>query len=194
MFFHRRRRRGLRGIGGPWKGAVKGVSGLFIFLAVAVAVISAFTVTVGRNPVSNILSLPSYGHHHHRLLVEEEEASIGQPGAVEEGKDEEGYHGGEEGEEEEYEEAVSPTNMRVMCSIVLVLILLTVGFEVMKERVEESVPEDFAVILEKFFGELTILGFLSMVTFIVSQAGVMTTLSEKIYGEEEGEELLEYFE
>ena len=201
MMFLSRRRRGS-------KRALKGVGSLFVLLAVAVALIAAFTVNTGRHPASNLVSFSS-----HRLLEEESVAHAAT--AVEEGGEKvEGHHAkhgkegeegkgegeedeeeeGEEEEEEEDEDAISPTDMRVMTSIVIVLILLTVAFEIMKEHVEESVPEDFEVILEKFFGELTILGFLSMVTFIVSQAGIMTILGKKIYGESEEDELLEYFE
>ena len=190
MMFLTRRRRGKR--------ALKGVGGLFVFLALAVAVFAASTVSTERHPASTLVSLST-----RRLLEEEAVVVVAEEGDGEDEASHAKMHGeeeeeGEEGEEEEegWEEAVSPTNMRVMTCIVLVLILLTVAFEVIKEHVEESVPEDFEVILEKFFGELTILGFLSMVTFIVSQAGIMTILSEKIYGESEEEqnELLEYFE
>mmetsp|Transcript_18487 Transcript_18487/g.35116 ORF Transcript_18487/g.35116 Transcript_18487/m.35116 type:complete len:742 (-) Transcript_18487:103-2328(-) len=182
MMFLTRRRRGKR--------ALKGVGSLFVFLALVVAVFAASSVSTGRQPASNLVSFSS------RRLLEEEAVVV----VAEEGGEGEAPHAkkhGEEGEEEEgWQDSISPTNMKVMTCIVLVLILLTVAFEVMKEHVEESVPEDFEVILEKFFGELTILGFLSMVTFIVSQAGIMTILSEKIYGEgeEEQNELLEYFE
>lgn len=129
-----------------------------------------------------------------RFLVEEEPEET-----KEEHKDKEEEKEGEDGEgedgedgEAEFEEEFELVDLRVVISIIVLLIVLTVAFEVGKETIEESVPEDYGVILEKFFGELTILGFLSMVTFLVSQFGVMAQVSELVYGEEE--ELQEKFE
>ena len=92
-----------------------------------------------------------------------------------------------------FEEELSLTDLRVIIAITLTLILLTVAFEMMKETLEESVSEDYEIILEKFFGELTILGFLSMVTFLISKTGTLEKMSEHLF-EGEGEELLEYVE
>ena len=104
-----------------------------------------------------------------------------------------GHHEAEEEESGlEWEEELSLTDLRVIIAIALLLILLTVGFEMCKELLEESVPEDFEIILEKFFGELTVLGFLSMCTFLVSKTGTLEKISEHVFGEEE--ELLEYVE
>lgn len=44
------------------------------------------------------------------------------------------------------------------------------------------------------FGELTVLGFLSLFTFCVTQMGEFERLSVKIFGHQEEEELLEIFE
>lgn len=99
-------------------------------------------------------------------------------------------------EEEDEEDAspglLSPTTVCTVVGIVLVLILLTVTFEYAKDALEEAVPEDFEVILEKFFGELTVLGFLAVITFIFSQTSLFAFLSERIFDNDE--ELLEYFE
>lgn len=92
----------------------------------------------------------------------------------------------------DFEEAFSLTDLRTIVGIVFTLIVLTVAFEQAKEYLEESIEEDMEIILEKLFGELTILGFLSMVTFMVSKTGLFEQLSEKIFEEEN--ELLEYFE
>lgn len=93
----------------------------------------------------------------------------------------------------QFEEELSLMDLRVIISISLILILLTVSFEMMKESLEESVSEDYAIILEKFFGELTILGFLSMITFLISKTGTLEKMSEHLFEGEE-EELLEYVE
>ena len=108
-------------------------------------------------------------------------------------------HSGARGSKDEgptglkFEEELSLIDLRVIISISLILILLTVSFEMMKESLEESVSEDYAIILEKFFGELTILGFLSMVTFLISKTGTLEKMSEHLF-EGKGEELLEYVE
>ena len=102
------------------------------------------------------------------------------------------YHHFAEEEEEEEEEDFSRKDLTTVVSIVLVLILLTVLFEFSKEHLEESVNDDMDIILEKLFGELTVLGFLSIITFCVTQTGLIKIMSEKIYEDEE--ELLEFFE
>mmetsp|Transcript_6699 Transcript_6699/g.9801 ORF Transcript_6699/g.9801 Transcript_6699/m.9801 type:complete len:177 (-) Transcript_6699:1661-2191(-) len=78
---------------------------------------------------------------------------------------------GEEGEEEEEEESEEVDATVVTC-IVLLLILLTIAFELFKETLEEKAPRSMRVIIEKLFGELTVLGFLSMFTFIMTQVRV----------------------
>lgn len=93
----------------------------------------------------------------------------------------------------EFEEELSLIDLRVIISITLILILLTVLFEMMKESLEESISEDYEIILEKFFGELTILGFLSMVTFLISKTGTLEKMSEHLFEGKE-DELLEYVE
>jgi hypothetical protein len=83
-------------------------------------------------------------------------------------------------------------DITVMVWIVVLLIFLTVAFEAIKEFLEEEVNDDMKVILEKLFGELTVLGFLAMVTFIITTTGYFSILSKYLFGEKE--ELLEYFE
>uniref|UniRef100_A0A7S1VF95 EF-hand domain-containing protein n=1 Tax=Grammatophora oceanica TaxID=210454 RepID=A0A7S1VF95_9STRA len=82
----------------------------------------------------------------------------------------------------------------VVC-IVLGLLILTMMFELGKEYLEEIVEEDMEPIIEKLFGEMTVLGFLSMVTFFLSEFGFFEWLALKMYhDEEEDEELIEIFE
>jgi len=118
-----------------------------------------------------------------RLQIEEEE--------IEEKEEETVGEEGEE-EEEEFETEFEATDLEVVVVIALFLIMATLAFEFMKDSLEESVTEDLEVILEKLFGELTILGFLAIVTFVLTQTGVLQKISIKVFGEEE--ELLEYFE
>lgn len=81
----------------------------------------------------------------------------------------------------------------IVC-IVLILIAITIAFERAKEAIEEAVDRNMKPIIESLFGELTILGFLSLFTFCVTKMGFFEALSVRIFGEEEAEELLELFE
>ena len=78
--------------------------------------------------------------------------------------------------------------------IILVLIVLTIIFEHAKEHIEHSVDRAMKPIIESLFGELTVLGFLSLCTFCITKLGVFEELSVKIFGKNEAEELLEIFE
>lgn len=78
--------------------------------------------------------------------------------------------------------------------IVLLLVLLTIIFEEIKEHVEHHVPDSLVSVVEKLFGELMVLGFLSIVTFILSELNVFATVSVKLFGEDEKGEIGEYFE
>ena len=150
-----------------------GVSGLYILCAVLIAVLgflagatstTTLDITTTRQ-LSEVLAL--HGE------AEEEGSGEGPEGLG-------------------FSERLSLTDLKVIIAITLILIVLTVGFEILKESLEESVPEDYEIILEKFFGELTVLGFLSMVTFLISKTGALEKLSEHLF--EEQDELLEYVE
>lgn len=78
--------------------------------------------------------------------------------------------------------------------IVLLLIVLTIAFESIKEHIEESADRNMRPIIASLFGEMTVLGFLSIFTFCVTKLGFFETISTKVFGEEEEEELLETFE
>ena len=71
--------------------------------------------------------------------------------------------------------------MFVTC-IVLCLISLTIAFEWGKHRLEESVTDDMEPIIEKLFGEMTVLGFLSMVSFLLHAGGFFKFLSTQFFG------------
>jgi hypothetical protein len=74
---------------------------------------------------------------------------------------------------------------RFVTCIVLGLISVTIAFEYGKHSLEESVTEDMEPIIEKLFGEMTVLGFLSMVSFIMNAAGFFHFLSKQLFGSEE---------
>jgi len=116
-----------------------------------------------------------YEYHATRLLKEETEA-VGQV-----------Y-------EEEEEEENPVLEYTIVVGIVLFLILLTILFEYSKEYLEESSSRNMKPIVESLFGELTVLGFLSIFTFVVTKAGFFMRLGEHLFGPERHEELLEVFE
>lgn len=71
---------------------------------------------------------------------------------------------------------------------------MTIGFEEMEEHLEEHTSKNLKPIIESLFGEMTILGFLSAITFTVTKMGVFESLSSYLFGEEEDEFLIELFE
>mmetsp|Transcript_661 Transcript_661/g.1112 ORF Transcript_661/g.1112 Transcript_661/m.1112 type:complete len:765 (-) Transcript_661:50-2344(-) len=101
----------------------------------------------------------------------------------------------EEEEEEEKEEGfdlTSDEDVTIVTCIVLVLIALTIMFEFIKEHLEERATRNLRPLVDKLFGEMTVLGFLSVVTFAVTKAGWFSALSKIFFGDKE--ELLEIFE
>jgi len=116
-----------------------------------------------------------------RFLIDEaEQKEEGEKGEEEEGP---------EGEEEEA--GWNKLSSTIVC-IVLFLIAMTIMFEEMKESLEHHSDREMEPILEKMFAELTILGFLSMFSFILSKTGVFEFLGDMVFGS--GEELTEIFE
>lgn len=101
--------------------------------------------------------------------------------------DAEGHAEHEEGPRELVEAAA------IVCIIIL-LILMTISFEEIKEHIEESADKTMRPIIESLFGEMTILGFLSVFTFVLVQSGVFEKLSIALFGHEEEELLVEIFE
>jgi hypothetical protein len=81
-----------------------------------------------------------------------------------------------------------------VAAIVVLLIVLTIAFEEAKHHIEHTADRSMKPIIASLFGEMTVLGFLSIFTFCVTQLGFFTELSISIFGHEEEEELLETFE
>lgn len=101
---------------------------------------------------------------------------------------------GSEQAEEHEEEGFNQTKSGVVAVMILVLILLTIAFEEIKDYIEESATQSLKPIINSLFGEITVLGFLSLITFCVSRLGVFEILSVDLFGEEESEYLQELFE
>ncbi|GMH60646.1 hypothetical protein TL16_g03094 [Triparma laevis f. inornata] len=104
--------------------------------------------------------------------------------------------GHEEHEEEEEEEENWMSESTSVYSIIIFLIVVTIMFEKTKDIVEERATKDMLPIIESLFGEMTILGFLSVITFICTKVGILEMLSINIFGEgeETKEKLTEIFE
>lgn len=82
----------------------------------------------------------------------------------------------------------------VVTIIIFILIGLTIAFEEGKHHIEHTADRSMKPIIASLFGEMTVLGFLSIFTFCVTKLGIFTEISIKLFGEEEEEELLEMFE
>jgi hypothetical protein len=98
------------------------------------------------------------------------------------------------GVEEEIEEAEVDEftmNSAVTC-IVLFLILLTIAFEKAKQYILHAADRNLKPTIEAIFGEMTVLGFVSAISFTLSQLGVFSILSENLFHEDDI--LLELFE
>jgi hypothetical protein len=70
-------------------------------------------------------------------------------------------------------------------AIVLILIAATVLFERGKEILYKRADKHFRKVVENLFGELTVLGFLSLCTFCIAQTGFFKKISSKDFEEEE---------
>lgn len=81
--------------------------------------------------------------------------------------------------------------------IVLFLISLTIAFEKAKHHILHTAERDLRPAVEALFGEMTVLGFVSAIAFTLTQCGVFSFLSEKLFHEDglllELFELVHYF-
>jgi len=101
-------------------------------------------------------------------------------------------HEGEKGDKEGKKEEEMKTSSRIDTShlwafvaITSLLIVGTITFEVFKERAMESVRgTPMEQLVRNLFGELTVLGFLGIVTFLLSKAG-LGPLSDLVFSEME---------
>lgn len=97
----------------------------------------------------------------------------------------------DEGGDENDEDQFAMVESSVTC-IVLFLILLTIAFEKAKHHILHAADRNLKPTIEALFGEMTVLGFVSAISFTLSQLGVFSVLSENLF--EEDETLLELFE
>ena len=74
---------------------------------------------------------------------------------------------------------------------VLILILMTIGFERVKTLIEDRAHKTFEAVVEKMFGELAVLGFLSLCTFCISQSHFFQLIQTAKLDEEDIEHIVE---
>jgi len=94
---------------------------------------------------------------------------------------------GEESEQEEAELSGSVKVRLATCIFVLITVLLMMSsfFEYMKDLIIESTSEKMKPVMEVLFSEMTVLGFLSLVTFCISKAGVLSDISQIVFSDVE---------
>jgi hypothetical protein len=80
----------------------------------------------------------------------------------------------------------------VTLGICVVLITITIAFELVKHHMEHNVPPMMSKIMQAMFGELTVLGFIALCAFLAIKFGVIANLSTRIY--HDPEHLLHLFE
>ena len=74
-------------------------------------------------------------------------------------------------------------DLEMALAIVVVLVVLTLLFETAKERLEERF-EKFSIVFDRIWSELTVLGFLALVTFFMVQSNLLQALSSSVFGDE----------
>mmetsp|Transcript_56518 Transcript_56518/g.128157 ORF Transcript_56518/g.128157 Transcript_56518/m.128157 type:complete len:755 (+) Transcript_56518:129-2393(+) len=88
-------------------------------------------------------------------------------------------------EEEETEEIPVLTWASSIFFIILALVVLTIAFDLGQDFVLESAIKQMRPVVRQLFAEMTILGFLSICTFIATNSGLLEDLSEIVMGDEE---------
>lgn len=94
------------------------------------------------------------------------------------------------GEEEEEKAETTPFKIATtLFCIMTFLALVTVAFETGKDYLmEEVATRETKPVIAGLFSELTVLGFLSLVTFVVSQTPLLKDVSGHVFGEGEERE------
>jgi hypothetical protein len=96
----------------------------------------------------------------------------------------------------EQQEIFKFKNSSCILMILTFLIVVSVIFEKIKDGIEEAAAKNVRPILEALFSEMTVLGFLGVVSFFITKSGAMQLVGDFVYGEgtEEAEETGELFE
>lgn len=98
------------------------------------------------------------------------------------------------GEEEEEEEGITALYAgTTILTLFTIIMFFTIIFEKWKESLLENTSENMQLVYTSLFGELTVLGFISLLLFLLSQTE-LTSISSYIYGDGEEDYLKEMFE
>ena len=76
-------------------------------------------------------------------------------------------------------------DMQATLGICVVLITVTIFFEMVKHKLEHDVPPMMAPVLQAMFGELTVLGFIALYAYFMLRLGVLGWVSMLVYGDDE---------
>ena len=79
----------------------------------------------------------------------------------------------------------SDLQQKTVLVVVSVLIALTIVFELVKDKLEELAEGPMEPLMDSMWKELTVLGFIGLVSFIASKSGALSGLSCSLYGESE---------
>ena len=71
--------------------------------------------------------------------------------------------------------------LRILLVIAGVLIALTIMFEMVEEFLTDLINKDFLPILQHVYSELTILGFVGLIMFILTKSGVLQSYSKSMF-------------
>ena len=93
-----------------------------------------------------------------------------------------GEHGGAHGGAEGHHDTLV-LDMQSTLGIVAMLIFVTILFEKARHHLEDTVPPLMKDVLTALFAELTVLGFIALYAFFMLQTGLLTVVSQKVYGE-----------
>ena len=75
------------------------------------------------------------------------------------------------GEEEEQSDFQKHIDLYTAMCVITAIIVISISFEITKDMLEEATRESMKPILRNIFGELTILGFIGLVMFLLTKYG-----------------------
>ena len=79
-------------------------------------------------------------------------------------------------------EELSPWSIHLsMLAVVTVVIGVTMAFELLQEYLVEHTSEEVKPVLEHLFGELTVLGFIGLIVFVVVKSGGMDEIARRAF-------------
>ncbi|EQC38947.1 hypothetical protein SDRG_03902 [Saprolegnia diclina VS20] len=116
--------------------------------------------------------------------------------AQEESKEAKGAKGSHEATEASHEDEATEAYYTAIASVVTItaLIFMSIVFETASEHLKESTEETNMPFISTIFSELTTLGFIGSVLFVVSKSGYLEKASVVLFGEDKKEELQETVE